>query len=123
MFKLESKLRDKVLGMVKHEFKDRDYNFDKIVDQIQEIFQFNNRKLISIFEFDLSKQESDLDEAILNAFSKANAIHQMAELCLSWNRVDIAKKTIFKDDFDEDVILVELNIILNTKFELNLTER
>jgi hypothetical protein len=87
--------------MVKAEFKDKDYN--EIISHIEEIFDFNYRRFLSVFELDASKLDSDFDEAILKSFMKANDVTLMAELCLSWNRHDIARKFIFTDDYRGDV--------------------
>lgn len=59
--------------------------------------------MLTIFELDITKQASDLEEAILLAFAKANDTQKMTQLCLSWNRYDIAKEHIFNDDFNGDV--------------------
>ena len=85
----------------KADFKGKD--IDKIIQQIEEIFEEKYHKYLSVFDLDPSKLDSDLDEAILKSFKKAKDVEILADLCLSWNRPDIAKKFIF-DDYRENVI-------------------
>lgn len=96
--------------MIKKEFKNKPYL--EIIKDIEDILQNKNRELLSVFDLDMSKHSSDLDEAILNALLKANEKSKMIELCLFWNRVDIAKKYIFTDEFKEKVRIFKLNPIL-----------
>lgn len=42
-------------------------------------------------------------EYILNKFLKANPKHKIAELCLSWNRCDIARQALFNDEIPDNV--------------------
>ena len=87
--------------MVRKEFKNKPYL--EIIKDLEDILQYKNRKLLSVFDLDMSKHSSDLDEAILNALLNANETSKMIELCLFWNRVDIAKKYIFTDEFRDKV--------------------
>jgi hypothetical protein len=87
--------------MFRKEFKNKPYL--EIIKDLEDILQYKNRKLLSVFDLDMSKHSSDLDEAILNALLNANETSKMIELCLFWNRVDIAKKYIFTDEFRDKV--------------------
>jgi hypothetical protein len=50
----------------------------------------------------MNKQSNDLDEAILNSFTKSIQKANMIQLCMYWNRSDIARK-IFEDQNFEKV--------------------
>lgn len=78
-------------------------NADELLAQIEAIFDLKYRQLISIFELASDKDANDFDEAVLKAFLKANEQSYMADLCLSWNRVDILKNFILNDKFNGDV--------------------
>jgi hypothetical protein len=87
--------------MILKEFPGKD---DKqLLAQIESIFQPKFLHLISIFDLNSSKKADDLDEAVLKCFLKANEPYKMANLCLSWNRVDIAKNFIFNGNRSIDV--------------------
>ena len=92
---------DEIASKVRKEFPNKPN--EKIIENIEEIFQYKYRHLLSVFELNLSKQSADLDEAIINSFIKSNERSDMIELCLQWNRVDIARK-IFEDQNSEKVI-------------------
>lgn len=87
--------------MIVENFKGK--NDQEILNDIEKIFDEKYRHLISYFELSTNKNANDLDEAILRAFIKSNETYYMAELCLVWNRVDIAKNYIFNANFDQDV--------------------
>lgn len=110
VFKMEENFRKEIFNMVEKQFKSRDYNLNDLMDKIERIFDDKNRRLLSVFELDSTKTVSDLDEAILNAFSAALDKPQMAELCLSWNRVDIARQSIFNDEF-QDIVKFRINTL------------
>ena len=78
-------------------------NDQELLSQIEEIFSLKYRNLISIFELCSDKDANDFDEAVLKAFLKANEKANMANLCLSWNRVDIVRNFILNDRFNDDV--------------------
>lgn len=63
-------------------FEGRNKDIEKIIDQIEEIFDPSNRQLINVFDLNPTKQDSDLDEAILNAFSKTYSKPKKAELSI-----------------------------------------
>lgn len=87
--------------MIRHEFPGKD---DKmLLSQIESMFDLKYRNLLSLFEPSSTKDADDLDEAVLKAFLKANECHKMARLCLTWNRVDIARNFIFNDSFNGEV--------------------
>jgi hypothetical protein len=56
--------------------------------------------LLNIFEIDKNDKQYDLDVSILRAFLKANKRNYAEQLglALNWNRVDIARNFIFKED-------------------------
>lgn len=95
------KLRSEVSEMIQKEFPGKDHK--KLLSQVESIFETKFRHLISIFELDPNRNAEELDEAVLKAFLQANECHKMAKLCLSWNRVDIAKNYIFNDSFSGEV--------------------
>lgn len=78
-------------------------NDQELLSQIEAIFSPKYRLLTSIFELCSDKDANDFDEAVLKAFLKANEKSYMANLCLSWNRVDIVRNFILNDQFKEDV--------------------
>lgn len=90
--------------MIVENFKGK--NDQEILKNIEEIFDPKYRRLISSFELNINKKPSDLDEAILRAFIKSNETTHMAELCLIWNRVDVARKLIFGQNYDHDVTII-----------------
>jgi hypothetical protein len=104
-FRFDDALKSEVENKVKAEFKDK--NYSEILNNIEEIFDHKYRRFLSVFELDSSKLDTDFDEAILKSFMRANDVSLMAELCLSWNRHDIARKFIFTDDYKGDVWLFQ----------------
>ena len=87
--------------MVRQEFPGK--NEQKLLSDIESIFDPKYRNLLSLFEPSSNKDADDLDEAVLKAFLQANESHKMAKLCLTWNRVDIARNFIFNDSFSDEV--------------------
>lgn len=63
-------------------YKGRNKDIENITNQIEEIFDPSNRQLINIFDLNPTKQDNDLDEAILNAFSKSYSKPKKAELSI-----------------------------------------
>lgn len=111
------KLRSEVSEMIQKEFPGKDHK--KLLSQVESIFEAKYRHLISIFELDPNRNAEELDEAVLKAFLQANECHKMAKLCLSWNRVDIAKNHIFNDSFSGEVN----NTLSDMYFYLYLTNK
>jgi polyribonucleotide nucleotidyltransferase len=101
-FAFDEELRSDLAVKLKAELK-KEMDFTSTINQIEEIFKPEYRKYLSVFELDSSKIDTDLDEAILRSFMKSSEKKIMAELCLSWNRHDIARKLIFNDEYREDV--------------------
>ena len=99
-FKFEKSLLEEINEKVKAEFPNKPHQ--KILENIEEIFQYKYRHLLSVFELNVNKQSSDLDEAILNSFTKSIEKANMIQLCMYWGRVDIARK-IFEDQNSEKV--------------------
>lgn len=94
-FKFSAALLDKIELMIKTEFPSKDK--DKILEEIEEIFQPEYRHLLSVFDLNADKNAGDIDESILNGLFKAKKdnFQSMIRLCLAWNRVDMARKYIF----------------------------
>ncbi len=65
------------------------------------MFQLKYRKFLSIFELSDNMKSTDLDNAIIEAFTKANEIDKMIKLCLIWNRFDIAKNLLIDKNKDQ----------------------
>jgi hypothetical protein len=108
---IDQSLKDKVIQDIKEVFKNK--NETEIFGNIERIFAKKNHHLLSIFELSESKNANELDEAILKAFIKANAAPYMAELCLLWNRFDIAKNFVFNETFDFNSVGIDFkNFIL-----------
>ena len=99
----EKTLRDQVEGMIRTQFPGK--NSEKILNDIQRIFQPSNMHLLSVTTLDSNKNMSDTDRAILSALLKAkkNDYSSMLKLCLIWNREDIARDYIFRDNAKEKV--------------------
>lgn len=79
-----------------------------IKKDIARILAKNNRESVSILELDskaLNKKNRNFK--ILNIFLKANPKHKVAELCLSWNRCDIAKQALFNDEIPDNVLFFQ----------------
>lgn len=54
-------------------------------------------------------KSTDFDNAIIEAFTKANEVNKMIKLCLIWNRFDIAKNLLIDKNkadinFDENML-------------------
>lgn len=89
--------------------KNTDENLKKDINRILSI---NNRESVSVLELD--KEVSKLEnrdktqkfDYILKKFLKANPKHKIAELCLSWNRCDIARKALFNDEIPDNVLFI-----------------
>ncbi|CAF0977505.1 unnamed protein product [Brachionus calyciflorus] len=103
IFKFEEKFRNYIYEKLNDEFSSRDKDIDQIVNQIEEIFEPSRRHLITIFELNPTKQDSDLDEAILNAFYKANSRPKLAELILYKDREVIHKHKLNTGDLNNNL--------------------
>lgn len=99
-FKFDETLRVEVKQMIVEAFKKDEQTNIRILKQIEDIFQLKFHRLISVYELNSTK---NAEEAVLKAFMQANDCHAMAKLCLSWNRVDVAKEYIFNDNFTGNV--------------------
>ncbi len=95
---------EEIISKVKKEFPNKP--FERILKNIEEIFQYKYWHLLSVFELNTNKQSSDLDEAILDAFTKSIDKAHMIRLCMYWNRADRARK-IFEDQTSEKVLYLD----------------
>ncbi len=50
------------------------------MQNIENIFQKENRPFLSVFELDVTKLDSDLDEAILNGFLQAKETNHISDV-------------------------------------------
>ena len=100
---------EEIISKVKKEFPNKP--FERILKNIEEIFQYKYWHLLSVFELNTNKQSSDLDEAILDAFTKSIDKAHMIRLCMYWNRADRARK-IFEDQTSEKVLYLDKIIFL-----------
>jgi len=94
-FKFDSELTAEIKRILKvsdPQFSDERIN--KMFDGIENMFQLKYRKFLSIFELNDQMKSTDFDNAIIEAFTKANEINKMFKLCLLWNRFDIAKNLL-----------------------------
>ncbi|RNA11752.1 hypothetical protein BpHYR1_042596 [Brachionus plicatilis] len=80
--KFDDKFRSYIYEKLEDYYKGRNKNIEEITDQIEEIFQPSKRQLLTIFDLNPTKQDSDLDEAILKAFSKSYSKPKKAELSI-----------------------------------------
>lgn len=85
----------KIEQMIRTQFPSKDNN--KILEEIEEMFQPEYRHLLSVFDLNADKIAGDIDESILHGLFKAKKdnFQSMIRLCLVWNRVDMARKYIF----------------------------
>lgn len=96
-----------------------------ILKNIEECFRPKNKHLMTCYRLNPNEQSNDVDVAILNGLLKAydtripahlkgkefktqlnvvrKNIKTQLNLCMAWNRYDIAKNFIFRDDFQEIV--------------------
>ena len=107
---------------VKTHFQAKDEIINPILNNIEEIFQLKYQHLLSFFKLKTNEIKNSVDVAILNAllksFKKKRSLHKLVsvdqltqeqkleeqknfrnqiELCLKWNRFDLAKNYIFLD--------------------------
>jgi hypothetical protein len=89
--------------MIQNEFPGKDTK--SILADIEEIFLPAHHHLISSFKLNSEKKVSDIDDAILKGLLKAKNKNYRStiELCLTWNRVDIAQNYIFTPDIKDKV--------------------
>ena len=104
------------------DYKD-DETVEKVVNNIERCFQRKYKHLLTCYRLNPNDQSNDVDVAILIGLLKAyktkippdlvgdelnkeaikvrENIKTQLELCMAWNRYDIAKNFIFIDDFQE----------------------
>ncbi|RNA11751.1 transient receptor potential cation channel subfamily M member 2-like [Brachionus plicatilis] len=96
-------------------------SYDDLKKDISRILEKNNRESVSILEFDpRAVQQKSRNFKILSIFLKANPKHKVAELCLSWNRCDIARLALFNDEIPDNMDMYQdlmLNALLNNQVE------
>ncbi|XP_052803928.1 transient receptor potential cation channel subfamily M member-like 2 isoform X2 [Mya arenaria] len=90
-------VEDKVKEMIKREFGN-DETTETHLKRICECL--NKSDLISVYEIEGKGGVKDIDVAILQALLKANKykLMDLLKLALAWNRIDVAKSDIFRDD-------------------------
>lgn len=111
-FKLEKSLRNDIKKRLSNDLAKRNKNIDEIVDQIEKIFEPSKRRLITVFELDDTKKDSDLDEAILNAFYKANNVVKTDELSIMLDGQVYETEKLNTDEI-ENYVNSEKNILID----------
>ena len=93
--------------MILKEFPGKDTK--EIMSDIEKIFNPVHSHLLSSFKLNAEKNVSDIDEAILKGLLKAKkeGYESTIKLCLTWNRVDIARNYIFTPFLKDKVIKIK----------------
>ena len=80
--------------------------YDELTNSVEEIFDPKYSHLISSFKLNAEKNANDIDETILKGLIKAKKerFESTIKLCLTWNRIDIAKNHIFTPYFREKIV-------------------
>lgn len=92
--------------MIINAFPEKKDSFNQIMKNIQQIFHPKYSHLISSFKLNAEKNASDIDEAILKGLIKAKkeSFEATIKLCLTWNRIDIARNYIFTPYLKDKII-------------------
>lgn len=94
--RLNDELRREIENKIRAIWKDKDVN--EIMVNIEQTLRYSH--LLTVYRLVHDEIENDIDIAILRSLLKAKKDNYKAQLklCLTWNRIDIAKNFIFTDE-------------------------